>query len=324
MGCAGIGNLYAPVSDCEAHDTVAAAWQAGIRYFDTAPHYGFGLSECRLGAALAAIDSKREAIVSTKVGRLLDPIEGCGGERHGFVDAAAFEPRFDYRGDAILRSVEESCARLRRDRIDILLAHDLGALTHGAAGDRHLRDFLDSGYPAMRALRDQGAVRALGLGVNETAICLDLLARVELDVILLAGRFTLLDQSALDRLLPRCLEKGTRLIVGGPYNSGILAQSTRTVRDLRYDYRAPPETILLRAAAIEQICDDHHVPLPAAALRFPLRHPAVASVIPGLVGEKQVEEMMERLALLIPDALWTALHEADLVRITEPEAVALP
>jgi D-threo-aldose 1-dehydrogenase len=324
MGCAGIGNLYEPVSDAEAFRTVASAWRAGIRYFDTAPHYGFGLSECRLGAALSELDCKGEAIVSTKVGRLLDPVESCARERHGFVDAAPFEPRFDYRRDAVFRSFEESAIRLRRDRIDILLAHDLGALTHGAESSRHLRDFLEGGYGAMRELRDQKLIGAIGVGVNETTICVELLERIELEFILLAGRFTLLDQSALDRLLPLCAEKGVRLIVGGPYNSGILAQSTRTVRDLRYDYRAPPESIVLHAAAIERICDHHHVPLPVAALRFPLRHPCVASVIPGLVGAEQVEEMMERLAYPIPDALWASLREEGLVRTTEVLEAELP
>ncbi|WP_243455741.1 aldo/keto reductase [Sphingosinicella sp. BN140058] len=324
MGCAAIGNLYLPVSDDEALRTVAAAWRAGIRYFDTAPHYGFGLSESRLGAALAVLDQKGEAVVSTKVGRLLDPVEQSAGERHGFVDAAPFEPRFDYGRDAILRSFEESLGRLQRSRIDILLAHDLGPLTHGPESDRHLRDFLAGGYAAMQTLRDQGAAGAIGIGVNETEICVEMLERVDLDFILLAGRFTLLDQSALDRLLPLCRQKGVKLIVGGPYNSGILAQSTRIVRDLRYDYRAPPESVLLNAAAIEAVCERHDVPLPVAALRFPFCDPCVASVIPGLAGEEQVEEMMERLAYPIPDALWTALKTEGLVRTPRPEPVGLP
>lgn len=324
MGCAGIGNLYAPVSDEEAFRTVAAAWRAGIRYFDTAPHYGFGLSERRLGAALAVLDPAGEAIVSTKVGRLLMPIGEAGGERHGFVDAEPFEPVFDYSHDGIVRSHEESLDRLRRTRIQILLAHDLGALTHGGEADRHLRDFLDGGYQAMRSLRDAGAVDAIGIGVNETEVCLDLLERVELDVILLAGRFTLLDQGALDRLLPLCRERGVRVIAGGPYNSGILAQSTRIGRDLRYDYQAPPEPILLQAAAIERVCEHFHVPLPVAALHFPLRHPCVASVIPGLVGEHQVEEMIERLAWPVPGSMWDGLAEAGLVQAPAAAVETMP
>ena len=199
MGTAPIGNLYRAVSDAQARATLEAAWDAGIRYFDTAPHYGFGLAERRLGAMLAERDTSGSALLSTKVGRLLAPTR-AQGERHGFVDADPFEPVFDYSADAIRRSFEESCRRIGRDRIDLLLAHDLGHVTHGAAHEAHLRAFLDSGYGAMRDLRDAGAVRAIGIGVNEVAICETLLDHVELDVILLAGRYTLLDRSA-DRLL---------------------------------------------------------------------------------------------------------------------------
>jgi D-threo-aldose 1-dehydrogenase len=308
MGTAGIGNLYAPVSADNARTTVAAAWEAGIRYFDTAPHYGFGLAERRLGEALAELDPQGEAMVSTKVGRLLEPVTGGARERHGFVDADPFEPVFDYTRDAVLRSHEESLARLNRARVDVLLAHDLGELTHGPENGRHMRAFLDSGYGAMRDLKDQGAVDAIGIGVNEVEVCLYLLERVELDVILLAGRYTLLDRRAADELLPLCLHRGVMVIIGGPYNSGILAQPTAIQREPRYDYEAPPAAILARAAALEQVCEAHGVELGAAALQFPLRHPAVASVIPGLVGEAQVRQTSERMAAAVPDSLWAQLE----------------
>jgi D-threo-aldose 1-dehydrogenase len=307
MGTAGIGNLYAPVSAEVARATVEAAWTAGIRYFDTAPHYGFGLAERRLGEALAELDPQGQAILSTKVGRLLAPNASNARERHGFVDADPFEPVFDYSGEAVLRSHEGSLVRLRRQRVDILLAHDLGELTHGPDNARHLRAFLNSGYRAMRELRDQGAVDAIGIGVNEIEVCLSLLDQVELDVILLAGRFTLLDRNAADELLPLCVERGGRVIVGGPYNSGILAQPTASQRQPRYDYEAPPASILARAAAIERVCEKHGVALGAAALQFPLRHPAVASVIPGLVGQSQVRQTLERMATRIPECLWPDL-----------------
>ena len=307
MGTAGIGNLYAPVSPGTSRETVAAAWAAGIRYFDTAPHYGFGLAERRLGDALAALDQGSEAIVSTKVGRLLAPAAGGARERHGFVDADPFEPIFDYGRDAVLRSHEQSLARLKRSRVDVLLAHDLGELTHGAASGAHMRAFLDSGYAAMRELKDQGAIDAIGIGVNEIEVCLFLLARAELDVILLAGRYTLLDRRAGTQLLGLCQERGVRVVVGGPYNSGILAQPTADQRRPRYDYAAPPASILARAAAIEQICERHGVPLGAAALQFPLRHPAVVSVIPGFVGLPQVRQTIERMATEIPERLWSEL-----------------
>jgi D-threo-aldose 1-dehydrogenase len=309
MGTAGLGNLYEPVSNEVARTTLEAAWAADIRYFDTAPHYGFGLAERRLGQALEDLDLHGQAIVSTKVGRLLEPTANPRRERHGFVDADPYEPVFDYGRDAVLRSHAESLRRLRRARVDILLAHDLGELTHGANNERHMHAFLDGGYRAMRDLKDSGAVGAIGIGVNEVEVCLFLLERVELDVILLAGRYTLLDCRAGDELLPLCQERGVGVIVGGPYNSGILAQPTARQRDPHYDYDAPSAAILTRAAAIERLCDEHGVALGAAALQFPLRHPAVISVIPGLVGQVQVREAVERVAAEIPAAIWPELAD---------------
>jgi D-threo-aldose 1-dehydrogenase len=308
MGTAAIGNLYRAVRDAEAQATFAAAFAAGIRYFDTAPFYGFGLAERRLGEALAAFDPDGQAILSTKVGRLLVPTDRRG-TRHGYVDADPFEPVFDYSGDAILRSLDGSRGRLGRDRIELLLAHDLGRMTHGDASDAHLATFLDSGYPAMRALRDRGEVQAIGIGVNEVAICEALLDRVELDVILLAGRYTLLDRSAAP-LLDRCRELGVRVIVGGPYNSGILARDPCDAPDaaLHYDYAEADDAIVARARQLSEICAGFGVSLPAAALRFPLRHPQVVCVIPGLVGEDQVADTIDRLAAPIDEMLWPALE----------------
>lgn len=308
MGCAGIGNLYRAVADEVAEATVAAALAAGIGYFDVAPHYGFGLAETRLGRALAAHDPKAQAIVSTKVGRLLEPTDSRAAERHGFVDAAPLEPVFDYSADAILRSHEASLARLGRDRVDVLLAHDLGELTHGRDHDRHLAAFLDSGYAAMRRLRDEGAVGAIGIGVNEIAICETLLDRVELDVILLAGRFTLLEPDAAAPLLDRCARAGTRVVIGGPYNSGILAEGSARAAGSHFDYAAPDPAIVARVAALESLCGRHDVPLAAAALQFALRDPRVACVIPGLVGVGQVAATLRLAATPVPDALWAALR----------------
>lgn len=304
FGTAAIGNLYRVVDDAQAEATLAAALEGGIRYFDTAPHYGFGLAEHRLGRA---ITGRREVIVSTKVGRLLVPTSETG-ERHGFVDAWPYEPRFDYSHDGVLRSFEASLSRLDRTHIDILLAHDLGRLTHGARHEAYLRDFLDGGYAAMRALKDAGTVSAIGIGVNEVAICLDLIERVELDVILLAGRYTLLDRAAVARLLPLCEARGVRLVIGGPYNSGILARPLAEAYDLRFDYEAPDADILNRARALEAICAAHGVALPVAALHFPLRHPAVASVIPGMASPAEVADSLARFHAAVPDALWTALE----------------
>ncbi|MES2174345.1 MAG: aldo/keto reductase [Pseudomonadota bacterium] len=306
MGTAPIGNLYRAVSDAEARATLDAAWDAGIRYYDTAPHYGFGLAERRLGAMLAERDPAGDAVLSTKVGRLLTPTHATG-ERHGFVDADPYDPVFDYGHDAVLRSFEGSCARLGRDRIDLLLAHDLGRATHGDDHERHLRVFLNGGYRAMRDLRDAGAIGAIGIGVNEVAICDEILDHVALDMILLAGRYTLLDRSA-ERLLARCVELGVQVIIGGPYNSGILARDLSG--PLHFDYAPPSADILGKAHRLSDLCVQFDVSLPAAALQSPLRHPAVVSVIPGLVGADQVADTMTRLSTPLPDPLWPALDAA--------------
>jgi len=303
VGSAAIGNLYARVSDAEAEVTVRTALDAGITYFDTAPHYGFGLAERRLGAALG----DAPVLLSTKVGRLLEPTE-AGGERHAFIDADPFEPRFDYSADGIRRSYESSLGRLKRDRVDILLAHDIGRLTHGVEHERHLGVFLDSGYRAMRDLKDAGAIDAIGIGVNEIAICLELIERVELDVILLAGRYTLLDRSAAEALIPQCDQRGIRLIIGGPYNSGILARDDLTdTTGLHYDYAQAPAATIARARRLAAICAQHGVALPAAALQFPLRDRRVACVIAGVAGAKETRELIARAAAEIPEDVWAAL-----------------
>jgi D-threo-aldose 1-dehydrogenase len=311
MGTAPVGNLYAAMSEADAQATLEAALDAGIRYFDSAPYYGFGLAERRLGRALAG---RTDVIVSTKVGRLLEPAQNPARERHGFVDGDPFTPRFDYSYDAVLRSHEGSLERLKRDRIDILLAHDLGEVTHGDEADPHMRDFVDGGYRALAELKRSGAIDAIGIGVNETAVVEQLLDRVDLDVVLIAGRYTLLDQRAADRLFPLCERKGVRVVVGGPYNSGILAQPASRRRRATYDYADAPNEMLARAEKIERICDTHGVPLPAAALEFPLGHPAVDCVLAGLGSPSEVGDAIERLNTPIPDALWKALGDEGLVR----------
>jgi D-threo-aldose 1-dehydrogenase len=308
VGTAAIGNLYAPVSDTAAHDTIRAAIDAGISYFDTAPHYGFGLAERRLGEALEG----DTVLLSSKVGRVLEPTQ-IKGERHSFVDADPFEPRFDYTADGILRSYESSLARLRRDRVDILFAHDLGRATHGDAHDEHRRAFLGGGYRAMRDLKDAGAIDAIGIGVNEVEICLDLMDEVELDVILLAGRYTLLDCQAAEALIPECARRGIQLIIGGPFNSGILAHDHLAEETtLHFDYVEASPAIIARARSLARICESFGVSLPAAALQFPLRDPRIATVLAGVAGADQVSDLVARATADIPDALWVALVEGDI------------
>jgi D-threo-aldose 1-dehydrogenase len=309
VGTAMIGNLYAPVSDADAEAAIRAAIDGGITYFDTAPFYGFGLAERRLGAVLGNAPVR----ISTKVGRLLEPTD-ARGERHGYVDADPFEPRFDYSADAVRRSHESSLARLRRDRVDILLGHDLGRETHGENHPRHLRTFLDSGYRAMRDLKDAGAIDAIGIGVNEIAICLEVIERVELDVILLAGRYTLLDRSAADRLLPECERRGIRIIAGGPYNSGILARDDLgQAEQLHYNYLRAPDEMVARARRLAALCARFGVPLPAAALQFPLRDKNVATVIAGVAGPNEVRDLIARAAVDIGEDVWAALAEKESV-----------
>lgn len=326
LGTAGIGNLYRPVSEAAATATVEAALGCGIALFDTAPHYGFGLAERRLGAVLAQSAQGRAAQVSTKVGRLLDPVTtlasaACtaAGERHGFVDADPFEPRFDYGADAILRSAEESLARLQRDRVAVLLAHDLGARTHGSAHQRHMRDFLDSGYRAMRDLRDAGTAARIGIGVNEVEVCLDLLERVELDVILLAGRYTLLEQGALDRLLPLCQARGTAVFIGGPFNSGILASDAPGGP---YDYAAAPAGIVARTEQLRGACKAHGASLRGAALAFPAAHPVVEAVIAGMVGRGEVAEAVGHWHSPPAAGLWLQLRAQGLISAHAPLPVS--
>lgn len=308
IGTAALGNLYRPVTDAEAHAAVHAALDSGIAYFDTAPFYGFGLAERRLGEAL----DDASVLISTKVGRLLDPIPDGRGLRHGYADADPFEPRFDYGADAILRSHESSLRRLKRDRVDILLAHDLGRLTHGDEHPRHLRAFLDGGYRAMRELRDSGAVGAIGIGVNEIAICLELIGQVDLDVILLAGRYTLLDRSAAETLIPECARRGIRLLIGGPYNSGILARDDIGADDeLHYDYAQAPPEMVARARQMAALCARHGVTLPAAAVQFPLHDPRIATVIAGVANEQEVRDLVARAAVPVPQELWSALEDAE-------------
>lgn len=318
FGAGGIGNLYAAVSDQAARETIETALAEGIDYFDTAPHYGFGLSETRLGAALPA-----SAKVSTKVGRRLRPAPEVDplAERHGFMAAAPFEPVFDYSYDGVMRAFESSLERLGRDHIDVLLAHDLGGRTHGADDAMRRREFFDGGYHAMRALRDGGAVGAIGLGVNEWEICDAALEEADFDVFLLAGRYTLLEQTALDRFLPRCAARGVSIIVGGPFNSGVLVEGASP--GAHYNYAPAPPEVLDRVRRLEAVCLSHATPLAAAALQFPLAHPQVVSVIPGLSNPDEVRQARAWAAYAIPDALWSDLRGEGLLHPEAPTPRAL-
>lgn len=310
FGGAPLGLVGDDISDDEAAAVMLRAWDGGIRYFDTAPLYGHGLSEKRVGRVLRELP--RDAFVlSTKVGRLLVPKEE--GERVARArDREPFAIRYDYSFDAAKRSMESSLERLGLDRIDILLCHDIDAWTHGDAQPGIFDTARKGALPALRELREQGVVRAIGLGVNEWQVCDRVLDMMDVDCFLLAGRFTLLEQDPLDAFLPKCLERNISINIGGPYNSGILATDDR--RQATYDYKPAPDHLWQRAQAIRRLCESHGVDPRAAALQYPLRHAAVAAVIPGVSAMEEVETNLDLLARDIPDALWRDLADAGLAR----------
>jgi D-threo-aldose 1-dehydrogenase len=318
FGTAPLGNLYRAISEVDAQGTLAAAWENGVRYYDTAPLYGLGLAETRLNAFLRGRD-RDSYLLSTKVGRLL---EVCPSDRRTgigkFFDTPSRREVYDYGYDGVLRSVEDSLERLGVDRIDILFVHDLDIFTHGskAESDRRIQQFMASGYDALVELRDEGVIRAFGGGINEWQVCQTLAERGDFDLFLLAGRYTLLEQEALETFLPLCAARGIGIVLGGPYNSGILATGPRPGAFYNYD-PAPPE-ILDRVARIEAVCAAHGVPLNAAALQFPLHHPTVVSVIPGGQSPEEVRANHDLLATPIPAALWSDLKAEGLLREDAP------
>jgi D-threo-aldose 1-dehydrogenase len=321
FGGAPLGNLFRPLADDAARATLAAARASGFGYFDTAPFYGFGLSERRLGDSLRR-DARRGSafVISSKVGRVLDPVAGPVSEnevRHGYATPMPFAPVFDYSYDAVMRSYEESLQRLGLAHIDLLYIHDIGRMTHGDENAFHMAALTTGGgLKALEELRTGGAIAGFGMGVNEVAACLEVMTHARLDAILLAGRYTLLEQAPLDALFPACAAAGTAIVIGGPFNSGILATGAKA--GATFNYEAAPPGIIARVAAIEAICAAHGVPLPAAALQFPLAHPLVASVIPGLDSPQRVEQALALYRHPIPVALWEELKAKNLLRRDAP------
>lgn len=319
FGTAPLGNLYRAISDEDARATLDAAWDGGVRYFDTAPLYGLGLSETRLNGFLRS-KPRTDYVLSSKVGRL---IKHCAPEHRDGVgkwfDVPQRREHYDYSYDGVMRSFEASFARLGVDSIDILYVHDLCVFTHGskAASDMRIEEFFGlRGYDAMISLRDQGLVKAIGGGINEWEVCQTLAERGDFDLFLLAGRYTLLEQTALDSFLPLCEARGIGIVTGGPYNSGILATGARPGAWYNYD-PAPPE-ILERVTRIEAVCADHNVRLVDAAFRFPLLHPAHVAVIPGGQGVSETASNLQAVAAEIPADLWADLKTQGLLRADAP------
>lgn len=306
FGAASVGNLYHSVDDEQASEAMQAAWDGGIRYFDTAPHYGLGLSERRLGAFLRE-QPRDEFVVSTKVGRLLEPNPAFAGGRDM---ANAFDVPddlvrvYDPSESGVRRSFEASLERIGLDYIDVLYLHDPDVYD--------LEWGISEGLPALIKLREEGLVRAIGVGVNDSAVATRAVLESDLDLVMIAGRYTLLEQPAAVDLLPACLDNGVRVVDAAVFNSGLLA-STEIAADATYNYAAVPADVLARARALASVCAEFGVELPAAALQFPLRHPAVASVVFGTARADNVHENVRRAAAEIPEELWVAFEERGLL-----------
>jgi D-threo-aldose 1-dehydrogenase len=322
FGGAGIGNLYRELQDEDALAAVRESYAAGIRYFDTAPYYGFGLSELRTGIALRGEQpgAGDPFTISTKVGRRLVPTgpQDAAVGREGYFSPRPFAPAFDYSYESVMRSHAESLERLGVARVDILLCHDIGRMTHGAQHPARLREFVEGGYRAMLELKRAGRVRAIGLGVNESEVCIELLEHCELDCILLAGRYTLLEQPALAGLLPQCERRGVSIICGGPFNSGILAAGSTRGALTHYNYAPPPEHVLERVRALEECCAEFGVPLKAAALQFPLGSACVSTVVAGSSSGAESREIAAMFEHPVPAKFWRALRERGLVDAAAP------
>ena len=306
LGAAQLGNLYRETTEEEAESAVHAAWSAGIRYFDTAPHYGLGLSERRLGHLLA--DHPRdEFVISTKVGRLLVPSpENPGRDTEGFDVPATTSRVWDFSRDGVLRSLEESLGRLGLDRVDILYLHD---------PDQHWEEASKEAVPALIELRDQGVIGALGVGMNQAVMSARFIRECDIDLVMLAGRYTLLEQEALNDLLPLAEERKVGIVIAGVYNSGLLAVN-RPVSEAKYNYETAPDALVARARLLAEVCERHGVTLPQAALAYPLMHPAVVSVVVGMRTGEQVDSNVRRYTVETPPGLWTDLETEGLIPAT--------
>jgi len=310
FGGTGVGNLYRAISDEQAAATVEAAWDAGIRYFDTAPHYGLGLSERRIGEVLTR-KPRKDFILSTKVGRVLVPSPATKDTKDpdGFDVPAELRREWDPSEAGVRRSIEQSLERLGLDYIDVAYLHDPDVYS--------MEDAVKSALPALQKLRAEGLVRAIGVGTNTAGAALQCVESADLDLLMLAGRFTMLEQPGSDGrpgegLLDRCQELGTGVVSVGVYNSGILAKP-ELPSDAHYNYSQAPAEILDRARRLASICKEHGVELPTAAIQFPFRHPAVVNVTVGASRAEQISESAERMSTEVPEALWQDLQERGMI-----------
>lgn len=312
LGCAQMGGLYRATSAREVEDVFASAWAAGVRYFDTAPYYGYTRSEHRLGAQLADCP-RHEYVVSTKVGRLLRPDASVAPGDGGWANPYPFRPQYDYSYSGVMRSFEDSQQRLGLAHIDILYVHDIGRDTHGEQHAHYWQQLTTGGgFRALDELRGGGATKAVGLGVNEWQVVMDSMQEFDLDCTMLAGRYTLLEQGCLTPFLDDCVRRGNAIVVAGPFNSGVLAGNTK------FNYAEAPPAVLARVQALALACEEFGVPLQAAALQFPLAHPAVVSCVTGTHTAVQLQQNVAWLETPIPATLWQALRTRGLLNPDAP------
>jgi D-threo-aldose 1-dehydrogenase len=311
LGCAALAGLYDAVAETDAQATLDAAWAAGLRYFDTAPFYGYTRGERRVGAALGR-RPRDGFVISTKVGRLMVPDDSVTAGSDGWADPLPFRPCLDYSYDGVMRSLEQSLGRLGLERVDMLLVHDIGRVTHGDSHDFHWTQLTrGGGFRALDELRRDGRASAIGLGVNEWEIVRDAMQETPLDCTLLAGRHTLLEQGALC-FLDTCARVGNAVVIGGPFNSGVLAG------DPKFDYGAAPPDVVRRAQALAEVCAEFGVPMQAAALQFPTAHPAVVSCLAGARTAQQLQQNVRWFEQVIPVGLWDAMRTRGLIAAEAP------
>lgn len=315
FGTAPIGNLFKPIDEDTSEAMIGQSWEAGVRYFDTAPFYGHGLAELRLGHALRW-KNRNDYILSTKVGRVLKPARRSAIDFTPWTEAAANKLEFDYSYDGTMRAFEDSLQRLALEHVEILFIHDIDKFTRGAEQPAVFEQAMGGCWKALESLRRQGAVKAIGVGVNEWEVCHAALLRHDFDCFLLAGRYTLLEQEALNDFLPLCEKRDVAVVVGGGFNSGILATGAKP--GAKYNYSPAPDHVMKRVAAIEEVCKSFNVPLPAAALQFVVAHPAVASFCAGTRTPEQLAQNIAWFGASVPSDFWSALKKKGLLREDAP------
>lgn len=315
FGTAPVGNIFREIDENTSDDMFQRAWDKGIRFYDTAPMYGHGLSEYRTGYSLRW-KNRQDYVLSTKVGRLLKPACKDDIDYAPWTNAGRFKVEFDYSYDATMRSVEDSLQRMGLESIDILYIHDIDRFTRGDEQPEVFKSAMDGSWRALESLRSQGIVKAIGVGVNEWEVCHAALEHRDFDCFLLAGRYTLLEQDALDKFLPLCEKRGAAVVVGGGFNSGILA--TGAISGAKYNYAPAPESILSKVRQIETVCREFDVPLPAAALQFVVAHPAIPTFMAGTRTVEQLDQNLDWFSRSIPNEFWATLKTQNLIREDAP------